>query len=89
MARERVRPPEGFVTVNIWQFARPALAAIQENAHAKGMPRPSRDDTASAMVWVAAQLPPEVCKAMVEAYISAEKDAHDAIAESLEALFRS
>jgi hypothetical protein len=88
MAREPDRPPGGFVTVNIYQFAQPALAALQGTIHAKGMPRPSRDDVASAMVWVAAQLPPEVSKAMVEAYISAEKDAHDAVASALTAFFR-
>lgn len=87
MARDRVRPP-GLETVNLWAFALPGLAVIQDKAHAAGMPKPSRDDTASAMVWVAASLPPEVCKAMIEAYISAEKNAHDAIAAGLESLFR-
>lgn len=87
MARERSRPP-GFETVNLWAFALPALTEVQENVHAKGMPRPTRDDVASAMVWVAAQQPPEVSKAVVEAYISAERDAHEAVARGLEAFFR-
>jgi hypothetical protein len=87
MPREQGRPP-GLQTVNIWTFASPALSAMQEKAHAKGMPRPSRDDVASAAVWLAAQLPAEVCKAAVEAYVAAEKEAHEAVAAGLEALFR-
>jgi hypothetical protein len=88
MARPRERPP-GHETVNLWSFALPALAEIQEKAQAKGMPKPSRDNVASAMVWTAASLPPEVCKAMIEAYIAAERDAHDEIAKALEVFFRS
>jgi hypothetical protein len=87
MARESVRPP-GFQTANIWGFALPALTDVIDNAHAKGMPRPTRDDAASAAVWVLAQLPPEVCKAFIEAYIAAEKEAHEAVAAALEAFFR-
>ena len=87
MPRERTRPP-AFETVNIWAFAQASLGEVQESAHAKGMPRPIRDDVASAAVWAMAQLPAEVCKAMIEAYIAAEKDAHDAICRGLEALFR-
>lgn len=87
MPRERTRPPD-YETVNLWAFALPALAEFQTKAHAKGMPRPSRDDVASASVWAIAQLPPEVCKAMVEAYISAEKDHHDQIVAALDSFFR-
>jgi hypothetical protein len=88
MARPRVRP-DSHQTVNLWAFALPALEIFQEKAHAKGMPQPSRDDVASAAVWVAAQLPPEVCKSMIEAYIAAEKDAHEAVIAGLESLFRA
>lgn len=87
MPPERIRPPE-FQTVNIWSFGLPALAEFQAKAHAKGMPKPGRDDAATAALWVAAQLPAEVCKAVVEAYIAAEKEHHDAIVAGLTALFR-
>ena len=87
MPRESGRPP-GHETVNIWTFAHPALADLQEKAHAAGMPRPTRDDVASATVWVASQLPPAVCKAMIESFIAAEKQAHEGVAVALEALFR-
>ena len=73
--------------MNIWDFARPALAEFRTKAHAKGMPKPGRDDVASAAVWACARLPAEVCKAMVEAYIAAEKEHHDEISAALEALF--
>jgi hypothetical protein len=86
MPRERLRPPD-LQTVDIWGFALPALAEFATKAHAKGMPKPSRDDVASAAVWVCAQLPAEVCKAMVESYIAAEKEYHDEISRALEALF--
>jgi hypothetical protein len=87
MPREKARP-QGGETVNIWLFALPALAQIQEKSHAKGMPRPSRDDAASAAVWAMALMPPEVCKATIEAFIAAEREAHSALAEALGAFFR-
>ena len=88
MARQRVRPDD-YQTVNIWSFCAEALVACQVKTHAKGMPLPSRDDVASAAVWVMAQLPGEVSKAMIEAYIAAEKEFHDSICAALEAFFRA
>jgi len=48
----------------------------------------TRDDAASAAIWAAASLPPEVCKAIVEAYIAEEKKLHDGVGAGLEAFFR-
>jgi len=71
MAGRRRRPQTGFVTVDIYAFARPSLAVLQEKAHAEGMPDVTRDVAASAVVWTAAQLPAGVVKAMIEAYVVA------------------
>jgi hypothetical protein len=85
MSRERIRPPS-YETVNLWGFALPGLSEFRTKTHVAGM-LVGRDDAASAAIWVAAQLPPEVCKAMVESYIAAEKKTHDAIIEGLTAFF--
>ena len=47
----------------------------------------SRDDAASAAVWIAAQLPPKVCKAMVEEYNAAERREHERACNALEVVF--
>jgi len=88
MARERLRPPP-LGTVDVYEFAAPQVVEFQEKVHAKGMPKPSRDDVMNAAVWSCSSLPAEVCKAMVEAYIAAEKRHHDQLTAALEAFFRA
>jgi hypothetical protein len=58
----------------VWEFAQPYLETVQDNAHAEGMPKPSRDDVVSALAWLAAHWPPGVAKAAIEAYIKAERE---------------
>ena len=72
MARPRKRPKTGFTTARIYDLAGRDLAVFQDLLHAEGMRRPSKDDLASALVWIAQQLPPVVVKAMIEAYTKAE-----------------
>jgi hypothetical protein len=85
MVRQRRRPQTGFTTVDIYAFARPSLAVLQDKAHAEGMPEATQNVAASAVVWTAAQLPALVVKAMIEAYQVAYQHA---VAEAVGAFIR-
>jgi hypothetical protein len=67
---------ENDTTAKIRGFVRPDLRVLQDDLHAKGMKRPSKDDVASALIYAARRSPVEGIKGLLEAYFAAERDAY-------------
>jgi hypothetical protein len=76
MARPRKRASNVHTKVRLWEFAGRGVPDLQDKLHAEGMREPpSKDDIASALVWMATQMPGAVVKAMIESYTKAEREA--------------
>lgn len=76
MARPRAPRSGDFKTARLWEFAARELPELQDALFALGMQKAGRDDLTSALVWIAQRLPPPVVKAIVEAYLAAERADH-------------
>jgi hypothetical protein len=59
-------------SARIRTFVEADLARLQDDLRATGMQKPSRDDVVSALVFMAARLPVDVVKGVMEAYWKAK-----------------
>jgi hypothetical protein len=75
MPRPRKRASNAHTKARIWEFAGRSWPEIQEKLHAESIQDASKDDLASALLWLAGQLPGPVVKSVIESYIAAERDA--------------
>lgn len=74
MARPRSPRAGDFQTARLWEFATRELPDLQDALLALGMQKAGKDDLASALIWLAQRLPPEMVKSLVEAYLAEERN---------------
>jgi hypothetical protein len=72
MARPRSLRSGVYTTARLWEFAGRDLRDLQEALLALGMQKASKDDLASALIWIARRMPAPVVKAMIEHYLAEE-----------------
>lgn len=73
MARPRNLRSGKHQTARLWEFATRELLELHDALLALGMQKAGKDDLASALVWLAQRLPPEMVKSLIEAYLAEER----------------